>query len=109
MIKKTLLLSIVLVGGVLTPFLASARMMGGWGWGMMGGFGGWSIAGLIIGIVFWVLMVVFIISLIRWVAGGSHSHRWEGKNSAVEILKERYAKGEIKKEEFEEKMKDLMK
>jgi putative membrane protein len=105
--KKTLL-AVGLISAVLLPFLASARMMGGYG--MMDGYGlGFGWGGAIIGFIFWILVIIFIVAIIRWaVRGGRHS-RWEGKDSAIEILKERYAKGEIDKKEFEEKMKDLVK
>lgn len=107
--KKTLL-AFGLILAVLLPFLASAQMMGSNNYGMMGGYGSWfGWGGMIIGFIFWVLAIIFIVAIIRWaVRGGRHS-RWEGEDSAIEILKERYAKGEIKKEEFEEKMKDLVK
>jgi putative membrane protein len=74
----------------------------GWGYGM-GGFGS------IIMLVFWVAVIVGIILLIRWLVmstrAGEHSARSE--DSALEILKRRYARGEINKEEFEEKRKVL--
>ncbi len=72
-------------------------MMAGWGMG----FG-------IVGIIFWILVVIVIIALFRnFLCRGGRCHGWEDKNSAVKILKERYAKGEIDKKEYEEKMKDL--
>jgi putative membrane protein len=83
----------------------------GWGHGpgMMGwGFGmGWF--GLIMMGVFWILIIVAIIFLIRWLVVSSRagSHGQKGEETALEILKKRYAKGEINKEEFEEKKKDL--
>ena len=59
--------------------------------------------------VFWIVVIIGIIFLIRWLARstshGSREARSEG--SALEILKIRYAKGEINKEEFEQKKKDL--
>ena len=87
----------------------------GWG-GMMGGLGfgfGW-----IFMILFWVIIIWAIVALVRgggWGYGcGGHSHgehKQDGtsKNSALDILKERYAKGEINKQEYEEKKKDLEK
>jgi putative membrane protein len=45
-------------------------------------------------------------ALIKWLisqSSGSHNH----ERSPLEILKERYAKGEIDREEFEDKKKDL--
>jgi putative membrane protein len=83
----------------------------GWGHGpgMMGrGFGmGW--LGLIMMAVFWVVVIVAIIFLIRWLSVSSSSkwHTLKPEESALEILKKRYARGEINKEEFEEKKKDL--
>lgn len=72
---------------------------GVWGGGsMMGLFGG----GIMM-IVFWVLLIALFLWIVREV-GGKNSH--SGSN-ALEILKERYAKSEIDKKEFEEKKKDL--
>ncbi len=75
-------------------------MMDGYGYGMMGG--GWWILGLI----FWILIIIGIVLLIKylWEHGGAGTEH----ESALEILKKRYAKGEISKEEFEEKKKDIV-
>ncbi|KKU79720.1 MAG: hypothetical protein UY04_C0003G0002 [Parcubacteria group bacterium GW2011_GWA2_47_7] len=76
------------------------------GYGYMGGFG------LIFMLIFWGLVILGIISLARSGFGGGyacgHSHS-DGahEKSPLDILKERYAKGEINKQEFEEKKKDL--
>jgi putative membrane protein len=54
-------------------------------------------------LVFWVLLVVGVVFLLRWL--GAHE-RSEGSR-ALDILKERYARGEVSKAEFEEKRRDL--
>ncbi len=82
-------------------------------WGMHGpgmmGWGGWGM-GWVFMIIFGVLIVVALIFLIRYLAGLSRSRASTDKpnDSALEILRQRYAKGEIKKDEFEEKKRDLM-
>ncbi len=69
-----------------------------YGWGM-GGFG-WLFM-----VIFWVLVIIGVIYLIRLVVGT----KGEGKTeTALDILKKRYARGEINKEEYEEKKKDLV-
>jgi putative membrane protein len=67
--------------------------MGWWGWGI----------GSIFSLVFWVLLIFLLVALFRhW------SRREEtGNDSAMKILRERYAKGEIGKKEFEEMKKDI--
>lgn len=83
---------------------------GGPAWSGFGWFGG------IFMILWWVVAIGGIVALVRWIAvssGGSHEscrrgkHESAGKDAAMDILKERYARGEIGKEEFEEKKKDL--
>jgi len=108
--------SLILVGflaAILLPGVASAQMMGGWGdgWSMMSMMGGFGIFGIILSVIFWVLVIWAIVALVRWAVWSSHGGKshWHGEDSAIQILKDRYAKGEIKKEEFEEKMKDLTK
>ena len=70
----------------------------GWGWGM--GFG------MISMVLFWVLVILGIVVLVRWVGGSSASGTPPSK-SALDILNERYARGEIEKQEFEEKKRVL--
>ena len=57
-------------------------------------------------IIFWIIVIVVIVLLIKWFTSQS-SERIERKESPMEILKRRYASGEIEKEEYAEKKKDL--
>ena len=85
----------------------------GWGPGMMGGYGmgygiGWF--GMIITAVFWIAVIVGIVFLIRWlvVSTGAGGREARPEDSALEILRKRYARGDINKDEFEEKKRDLI-
>jgi putative membrane protein len=56
-------------------------------------------------IIFWVLLILGIAYLVKMIAGSSKK---EGnQETAIDILKMRYAKGEISKEEFEKIKDDL--
>ena len=70
---------------------------GGWG-NMMGWFGG----GIMM-VLFWVAVIYFFVWLVR----NNKTNGIDSNKKALDILKERYAKGEIDKKEFEEKKKDL--
>lgn len=75
-------------------------------WNYYGGhMFGWGIFGWLMMLLVWGLPVVLIVWAVR---GGFGSKNDVGK-SALDILKERYAKGEINKEEFESKKKDIEK
>lgn len=82
-------------------------------WGNMMGWGGGFGFGWIFMLVFWGLIIWGIVALVRGVSGhggwGGHHHDEHGhkRNTALDILKERYAKGEIFKEDFEKMKKDL--
>ena len=58
-------------------------------------------------IFFWILVIVGLVFLIKWIVDQGKSDRIKPKESALEILKKRYAKGEISKEEFKEKKKEI--
>ena len=88
-------------------------MMYGWGWGTGGWDSGTGILGMTIMMVLWVAIIVAVILLVVWlvrqaqggaVAGPPAAGRGE---SALDILKARYARGEIDKAEYEEKKRDL--
>ncbi len=76
--------------------------MGAWGWSGM-------IFGPIVMIIFIAVAVVVVVLLVRWLGGPAHGgglHIPAGK-TPLDILKERFAKGEIEKEEFEERRRTL--
>lgn len=56
--------------------------------------------------LFWIILIVAVLWAIR-VASGKQGASTEKPKTAMEILNERYAKGEIDREEFEQKRKDL--
>lgn len=69
-------------------------------------FGAMGIGMLILGLVFWILVIVGLVLLIKYLWEGSGAKRQT--ESALEILKIRYVRGEISKEEFEERKKDIL-
>jgi putative membrane protein len=74
-------------------------MMWGGHWSPMYG---WS------GLIFWLLLIVAIFFFIRWLfQQGSRQAGPRQEETALDVLKKRYARGEINKEEFEQKKKDL--
>jgi len=70
---------------------------GGWGLGMGWGFG-------LMHVLWWTALVVGVVALFRWSSGGG---RRPGRDSALQILRERYARGEIDKIEFDERASHL--
>lgn len=80
-------------------------MMGGWGMGYgMGWFG------MIISLAFWILIIVGLVFLIRWLAMSVRDAGGKGHangETALDILKKRYARGEINKDEYETVKKDI--
>ena len=80
--------------------------MMGTGFGnMMGDWGGFGILGWLSMLLLWLLLILGVVALIRYL-GRSGKRSDEGK-SPLDILRERYARGEIGKKEFEEMKKDL--
>ena len=58
----------------------------------------------IFGMIFWFLIIIGIIYFIIWVL---NENRFTSKDDTLEILKRRYAKGEVTKKQFEEMKKEL--
>jgi putative membrane protein len=79
------------------------------GSGMAGGYG-MGLFGSIFMIAFWVLILAGVFFLVKWLVKGSrgeHVDHMQSGSRALEILEERYARGEIDREEFEQKKRDL--
>lgn len=76
--------------------------MWNYGYGPMMGWGGF---GWISMIFWWFFIIGVIILFARWLMHGSGRNWHSNEKSALDILKERYVKGEIDKKEFEEKKK----
>ena len=94
--------------GLGAPALAWAQERGGdWRWGMhpmSWMWGAWGLGMMVMMLVFWGLVIAGVVVAIRWLAGqGGRS----GSDRALDILRERYARGEINKDEFEAKQRDL--
>ncbi len=78
-----------------------------WGWGMhpvAWMWGAWGIGMGLLMLVFWGLVIAGIVVGIRWLVTQGRESR---SDSALEILRQRYARGEINKDEFEAKKRDL--
>jgi putative membrane protein len=83
-------------------FYGPHMMWGGW-YGMF--------MGPLMMIIFIAVIVILVVLVVRWLGGSgsglsAHPHTPAGK-TPVDILKERFARGEIDKEEFEERRRIL--
>jgi putative membrane protein len=74
--------------------------MGNFGWGH--GFG------VVFMILFWGLVIVGIVAIVKWLSASSQNSNNSQSKTALDILNERYVRGEIEREEFEQKKQDLM-
>jgi putative membrane protein len=68
-----------------------------WSWG-------WGVGMMLMMFLFWGLVIVGMVLGIRWLLAQGKQPR---SDTALAILRQRYAKGEINKEEFEAKKRDL--
>ncbi len=74
-------------------------MMWGNGYGMLGG---------LMMIVFWGVIIALVVLAVKWVSP-NRPDDGRGKRDALDILRERFAAGEIEEEEFERRKKSLEK
>lgn len=76
-----------------------------WGMHPMWWIGGaWGIGMLLLMLLFWGLVIAGVVLAVRWLATQGRESR---SDRALAILRERYARGEIDREEFEAKRRDL--
>ena len=94
------LIGVAVVVGELYPSAGAASTSGpmfGFGWV-------WNVFGILFAI--WIFSRIF-----GWGWRGSRRYRYRGwypdDNNAYQIIRERYAKGEITKEQFDQMMRDL--
>jgi putative membrane protein len=76
----------------------------GWGWGHM-------LFGSFMMLLFWGGLVILLVLAVRWIGAGSPrgSDERVPESRALGLLEERFARGEIEKEEFEERKRLLSK
>lgn len=81
--------------------------MGGYGYNLDGGT--WGIIGWVLNFLFFLLIIIGVVLLVWWLirqfSAGTAPR--ESSSKALDVAKERYAKGEIDKKTFEEMKRDL--
>lgn len=76
--------------------------------GNMTGFGAWGAGfGWIFMLLFWALLILGVIAVAKWLMGGSSAGSAPPVRTPLQILEERYARGDIDREEFEQRKRDL--
>ena len=79
----------------------------GWdGWAMHPMWGLWGVGMAVMMVASWALLIAGLVLGIRWLVSQGRERR-PGHDRALEILRERYARGEIGREEFEARRRDL--
>ncbi len=95
------------VGGVLSgvtlPMVAWAQERP-YDWGMHYMWGATGIGMMLMMILFWGLIIVGLVFGIRWLVAEGRESR---SDTALDILRQRYARGDISKEEFETRKREI--
>ena len=65
--------------------------------------GGWMFGGGLSMLLWWLPVVLIVVAIYAFARPGQGTR----DKSALDILKERYARGEIEKDEFEQKKRDI--
>jgi putative membrane protein len=66
----------------------------------MGSMGWWMV-------LWWVAGIVVLVVLVRLIAGGTRGVSTQSDETPEQILKRRYAKGEINRDEYQQRLDDL--
>ncbi|WP_198116883.1 SHOCT domain-containing protein [Massilia rhizosphaerae] len=76
--------------------------------GNMMGYGWWGMGvGSVLMLLFWAFVILGIVGVIRWFLSQNGPDRGTRGKTPLEIVQERFARGEIGKEEYEQMKRDL--
>lgn len=78
-----------------------------WGDAGMGWGAGWGVFGMVHMVLWWILIIVAIVVLLKWIGRLRASPGEPREDSALRIVRELYARGEISREVFEQRKRDL--
>jgi putative membrane protein len=107
-----LLIGAVLGGGMMGPGMMGPGMMGGYGgtqpsgagwmWGLTMGFG------MLLMVAFWVAVILGVVLLVRWAIGTTSRVTDEPRSEhPLDILRRRYAAGEIDQATYQRMQREL--
>ncbi len=106
--RRVAVVRALMIAAITTPGSAWAQERGWDGtwpvhpmWWM---WGAWGLVMLVMMLVFWGLVIAGIVLAIRWLVGQGAR---PGSDRALDFLRERYARGEINKDEFDARRRDL--
>ncbi len=68
---------------------------------------GFGLFGWLMMLLFWILIIVGIVLVVRWFMDQGKPKGLRTEETALDVLKKRYASGEIDKEQFETMKRDL--
>ena len=95
-------------GGMMGPGMAGPGMMGGpgtaaaqptapsWTWGLAMGLG------MLVTLAFWAAVIVGLVLLVRWLMSSTTGQAQTPHETPLDVLKRRYASGEITHAEYEQ-------
>ncbi len=81
------------------------------GWGMMNGWGyGYGYGP--IHMIIWIVIAIAVVAFCMWMMRsacmpGMHRHAMSRRSAGLDVLEERYARGEINRDEYLQKKKDI--